>query len=87
MADQTPHTPSQAPKPAAPKEKKPGLFARMSKYLRDTRSEVKKIVWPNRQQVINNTGVVVVTIIVIGLIIGGLDSIFQTGLRLLLALL
>ena len=39
--------------------KKPGkikaFFSGIAKYFRDTRSEMKKVVWPSRKQVINNT--------------------------------
>ena len=46
-------------------EKKKGFFAgikrffkNIAKFFRDTRSEMKKVVWPNKKQVINNTVVV-----------------------------
>ena len=68
-------------------DKKPGLFARMKKYFRDTRSEVKKVVWPSKQQIINNTGVVIACIIIVGVFIGVLDTIFTDGLQTLLNLL
>ena len=70
-----------------PAEKKPGIFARIRKYFRDTKSEVKKVVWPTRQQIVNNTGVVIVCIIVVGAFIGVLDAVFTFGLQTLLKLL
>lgn len=52
----------------APK-KKGGFFAaikrffdRIVKYLRDTRAELKKVVWPTRKETINNTAVVLVVV-------------------------
>ena len=39
-------------------EKKTIVPAKVSKYLRDTRGEFKKIVWPNFPTVLKNTGVV-----------------------------
>ena len=46
----------------------------ISKFFRDCKNEVKKIVWPTPQAVFRNTGVVLVTIIIIGLFIFGLDT-------------
>ena len=43
------------------------------KYFKDLRSEFKKVVWPTKKQVVNNTLVVLVTMIVVGLFVGGLD--------------
>ena len=70
-----------------PAEKKPGIFARIRKYFRDTKSEVKKVVWLTRQQIVNNTGVVIACIIVVGAFIGVLDAVFTFGLQTLLKLL
>ena len=73
-------------KPAKPAEKKPGAFARFKKFLKDTRSEVKKVTWPGKQQVINNTGIVIACLCVMGVIIGLMDAFFTFGLQLLLKL-
>ena len=58
--------------------KKESFFVRMgngaSKFFRDTKSEIKKIVWPTPRSVFKNTGVVLVTIILIGLFVFGLDT-------------
>ena len=32
------------------KEKKKPFFARMAKYFRDTKSELKKVTWPTAKQ-------------------------------------
>ena len=68
----------------AEKTAKPGFFTRLGKYLRDTRSEVKKIVWPTKSQVINNTIVVIVMIVLISAFIALVDAAFTYGLGLLL---
>ena len=39
------------------------------KYFKDVRSEFKKVVWPSRKQVVNNTIVVIVSLIVSGIAI------------------
>ena len=60
---------SNAKKPEKKAEKKPGFFARtghtISKWFRDFKSECKKIVWPTRKQVGNNTLVVIAVAIVV----------------------
>ena len=56
------------------------LGARIKKFFRDYRSEMKKIVWPTRSQVISNTGVVLVAIIFVAAIVGLLDLAFGTGI-------
>ncbi len=75
--------------PAAPKKeqpKKPGAFARFGKFIRDTKSESKKISWPTKSQILNNTLVVCVMITIIGLFIALFDAIFSYGLGLLVGL-
>ena len=62
------------------KEKLP-LGERIKKFLRDYKSELKKIVWPTRPQVIQNTGVVLVAIIFVAIVVGVLDLIFGLGVR------
>ena len=44
-----------------------GFFARIGKYFRDTRSELKKVVWPTKKQSLNSTGVVIVVVIIAAL--------------------
>ncbi len=58
--------------------KKEGLAARVKKGAKATKSELKKVVWPTRKQLVNNTLIVIAAIIIIGLIIFGLDSLFAT---------
>jgi preprotein translocase subunit SecE len=53
--------PAKAAKPSKPA--KPNVFARFTGYLRDVRSEMKRVVWPNRAEVINSSVVVVTTLI------------------------
>lgn len=61
-------------------KKKTGFFGKIGKFFRETKSEMKKIVWPSRKQLVNNTLVVIATVFVIGIVIWVLDLIFQFGL-------
>ena len=51
-------------------------------FLRETYDELKKVVWPTRNEVFRLTGVVIAISVIVGLYIGGLDYIFTkiTGL-------
>lgn len=61
--------------------KKPNIFVRMSRgisrFFRDTRGEMKKVVWPSRKQVWNNLLVVLAFSLVMALFIFGLDLLFN----------
>jgi preprotein translocase subunit SecE len=58
---------------------------RVSKFFRDTKGEVKKMVWPTPDTVFRNTGVVLVTILIIGLFVVGLDFVFVNLLSLIMS--
>jgi preprotein translocase subunit SecE len=59
------------------KEKKKG---RLKEAWRGFKSEVKKIVWPSWKQVLKNTGVVLVVVVICAIIIGALDYAFSQGI-------
>ena len=59
----------------ASSKKKKGFFSGISKFFRDVFSEVKKITWPSRKQVVNNTIIVIIAIIIIGAVIAGFDAV------------
>lgn len=65
----------------AEKEKKPGFFTRISRSIRDIRGEMKKVVWPTKKQVVNNTLVVMAAVAISAVFIGGLDSILGLVVR------
>ena len=54
---------------------KPGFFKRVAKWFREMKSELKKVVWPTRKQLINNTIVSVVVMLISALGVWGFDSI------------
>jgi preprotein translocase subunit SecE len=61
----------------APAAAKPGVFARLGNYFRDVRSEMKRVVWPNRAEVINSSVVVIVTLIFFATFITMTDLVVQ----------
>lgn len=46
------------------------------KFLLETRAELMQVVWPKKAEVIKLTGVVIITSVIVGLYIGGLDLLF-----------
>jgi len=42
---------------------RPNLFARIGRYFVDVRIEMKRVVWPNRTEVVNSSIVVVLTLL------------------------
>jgi preprotein translocase subunit SecE len=44
-------------------------------FIRESRSELKKVSWPSRDEVTNSTMVVIGTVIVSSLLLWGMDSI------------
>ncbi|MCQ4948162.1 preprotein translocase subunit SecE [Bittarella massiliensis (ex Durand et al. 2017)] len=75
-----------ADKPA----KKKGRFSpkriasRIAKYFRDFRSELKKIVWPSRKQIVKSTAVVLLMVFIAGVVIWGFDTVLGFLVNLLL---
>ena len=65
---------------------KPGFFKRIGKWFREMRSELKKVVWPTRKQLINNTVVSVVVMLISALGVWGFDQIARLLVQGLLAL-
>ena len=48
-------------------------FARFALFLRQVKAELKKVVWPTREQLITYTTVVVVFVTVLALIVATMD--------------
>ena len=69
------------------KQKKPSIFARIGKWLKDMKSELKKVQWPTRKQTINNTLIVIACVIVVGVFIWIVDYIAGSAIDVLLTLL
>jgi preprotein translocase subunit SecE len=60
--------------------KKPSRFARIKKWFREMRSELKKVVWPTGSQILNNTLVVVACVVIVGIIVFALDTVANFAL-------
>lgn len=73
-------------KAADGKKAKPGVFARLSRWWREMKSELKKVQWPSRKQTLNNTWVVILCVILVGVFIWAFDWLANSIIEALLAL-
>ena len=69
------------------KSSKPGFFARIGKWLKEMKSELKKVQWPTRKQTINNTLIVIACVVFVGIFIWIFDFIATNAIDVLLTLL
>ena len=61
-------------KEVAKKEKKDGLGKKIAKFFREYKSELKKISWPTLPEVIKNSLVTIVVVLIVGLFIWVVDT-------------
>ena len=68
-------------------EKKPGVFHSLRNYLGDVRSEMRRVVWPSKEELKSYSVAIVAMLIVFGVVIWLVDSgivaalVGYTGLR------
>ncbi|MBI4268229.1 preprotein translocase subunit SecE [Candidatus Uhrbacteria bacterium] len=53
-------------------------------YIKGSYLELRRVVWPTRQEIVQHTIIVIGLSIFVALFLGALDMIFQTGLEKLL---
>ena len=67
--------------------KKPNFIVRtgkrLAKWFREMKSELKKVVWPSGKQLLNNTLVVLVSVLIVGIIVCLFDLLAGFGIDLL----
>ena len=57
---------------------------KVSKFIRDCKGEIKKIVWPAPKAVFKNVGIVLAAVVLLGLFIFLLDTVFMSLLGLVM---
>ena len=68
-------------------DKKPGIFRRLLNYLGDVRSEMRRVVWPSKEELKSYSVAIIAMLIVFGVVIWLVDSgivaalVGYTGLR------
>jgi preprotein translocase subunit SecE len=55
-------------------------------FFKDSIGELRKVVWPSRDDVISSTKVVIISTIMIALFLGGVDWVIYQGIKLIFGL-
>jgi preprotein translocase subunit SecE len=58
------------------------MIERIKAYLTDTRSELKKVTWPSRQELRESTQVVIVSTMIVTIFVGVVDQILSRIIKL-----
>ena len=58
------------------------FFAKIGSFFKEVKSELKKVVWPTFAKIKQNTLIVIIYVLVIGVVIWGLDMLFGWGMQL-----
>lgn len=56
------------------------------RYLRETRAELSKVSWPSRQEATNLTLIVLATVLVSSIVLGGFDYLFAQLFSLIIGI-
>lgn len=64
-------------------QERPAVTARLGKFLREARAELRKVTWPNRKELATYTAVVIVSTAICALFLGVVDLIVSQLLGLL----
>ena len=62
----------------------PTKFAELKTFMSEVRSELRRVTWPPKSEVYPTTIVVIVTTIIFGVLLYGVDVLFSRGLAALL---
>ena len=62
-----------------------GFAARPRRFARDVQGELKRVSWPNREQLRQSTAVVLIIVLVLALYVAAWDLVFKTLARLIFA--
>lgn len=57
-------------------------MAKVMGFFKECGAELRKVVWPTRDDVVSSVKVVIISTIIIAAILGALDLLFTTGMRL-----
>ncbi len=59
---------------------KTNFFGRIANYFKEVKAEMKKVVWPTFAKVRQNTFIVIIYVLIVGLVIWALDMLFTWGM-------
>lgn len=58
-----------------------GRVAEFQEFIEGVQAEVKRVTWPNAEQVRNATAVILVFVVILAIVIGAMDSVFSATVR------
>lgn len=59
-------------------------WGQLVQFLQEVRTELKKVHWPTRKEVVGSTVVVIVSVVIVSFFLGGIDVILQRLLTLVI---
>ena len=59
----------------------PGILKATQKFTEDVQVEMRRVTWPDREQIRNATAVILVFVLILAVIIGAMDSLFAGVVR------
>jgi len=62
------------------KAKKASLFARLMRFIREVWAELRKVIWPNRKQMVTYTAVVLTFVVFMVALVSLFDFVFKKGI-------
>ena len=68
-----------ADSPRAKEVRRTGLLGRIANFFREVVSELRKVIWPTRKELLTYTSVVIAFVVIMTSIVVGLDYVFAKG--------
>ncbi len=59
-------------------------MSKVGQFLRESKAELKRVVWPSREDVVSSVKVVIISTIIIAIILGLLDFAFTEAFRFIM---
>ena len=59
-------------------------MSKVGQFLRESKAELKKVLWPSRDDVVSSVKVVIISTIIVAIVLGLLDFAFTEAFRALM---
>lgn len=63
-----------------------GILRKTQTFVEEVQVEMRRVTWPDREQLRNATIVILIFVIILAFIIGGMDAVFSWFVRTLVSL-
>ncbi len=60
------------------------FFQKIVQFIKEARTELRKVTWPNRKQLIGSTVVVIITVLFVAIYLGLIDLLFSNIVAVIL---